>query len=399
MCSFMDVLYETPRLLEVLPPATLKNLSATCRSLRTSFCAQVRVIGLSDPEEASKLSCVTWPQLVLVVCTDVNLRKSHFSADWEYMLGMVMDGACYSAVMLRSHSADSLSVVDLPSQHCVALADLADKHRHATTFMHLQGPLMGCSAVQILTQGRWSVLERLRVCQAPQLGVDSVSHLCNLQSLTDVTISDCCLDAAALMQLSTGWPLLERIQLNNNGLDANTISALPRDKWPDLFLLELGSNTLGAAGIQHLVSCSWPELMRLSLDHTGIDDHDLRFLLQGQWPALRELNLIGNNISAIGISHLVHGRWPYLRRIFLSPQSLGEEAYSLLGIAVEPTSRNIGQQHTALATNHPTAVFELCTYASSLPQFPSLDIVTANNVADVYTETYAVLHQQLLSYV
>lgn len=281
MCSFIDLLYETPRLLEVLPPTSLKSVSATCKSLRTSFRARVSVIHLSCPEDASALSCTTWPQLVLVVCTSDSkeLRSTHFSADWQYMLELVVRGAYFqSAVMVGSHSHASLPVIDLPKQHCAALADFADKHRHDTKFLCLQRPHLGDRAFQTLTQPSWPALDRLEVCKAPPLGVKSASHLCNLYSLTDVTFADCRLDAAALSQLGTGCPCLERISLSNNQFDVDTILGLQRDKWHQLWILELSFNPLGSAGMQHLASCSWPEMMCLSLHHTGIDEHDFQWL-------------------------------------------------------------------------------------------------------------------------
>ena len=44
--SFIEVLHEAPRLADLVPPAALKALSATCKTLRTCFCAQVTVITL-----------------------------------------------------------------------------------------------------------------------------------------------------------------------------------------------------------------------------------------------------------------------------------------------------------------------------------------------------------------
>lgn len=396
MCSFIDLLYETPRLLEVLPPTSLKSVSATCKSLRTSFRARVSIIHLSCPEDALTLRCATWPQLVLVVCTsDSELRSTHFSAGWQYMLGLVMRGACFkSAVMVVSHSLASLPVIDLSKRHCTALADFADKHSHDTKFLRLQGPCLVGRAFQALAQGPWLVLDCLEVCKAPQLGVEGASHLCHLYTLTDITFADCCLDAAALMQLGTGCPGLERICLSNNQFDANTILGLPRNKWHQLWMLELSFNTLGPTGMQHIASCSWPEMMCLSLHHTGIDEHDLKWLAQASWPTFRILNLAGNIINAVGSSHLLHGNWPYLRRICLSAEGIDEEARSLLGIAAEPTSRIDCQQHAA----NPIQCSEICIYGSEselLPQFPSLEIVVAHNVSRRCTQMIRSVHQLL----
>ena len=345
------------------------------------------------------LGCATWPRLVLVVYASASeLTSSHFSAEWQYMLGVMLradrskSSWTQTAVMVRSHSAASQSMFDLTTQHCMALANFANKYRHNTRSMCLQGPLLGCRAVQTIVQGCWPVLECLEVCKAPQLEIETISHLCELHSVTDVSIADCRLDAAALTQLGTGWPHLESISLNNNQIDATTILALPRDKWPELFILELSFNTVGAAGMRHLASCSWPEMLSLNLHFTDTAERDLQWLLQAPWPALRILNLTGNKITAVGVSHLLRGKWEYLRWIFLSAECLDLGACLLLGITREElTSRITCPQHAA----DPTKPSELCTYKPSLPQFPCLDIGIANNVASRHTEMIVGYHQLL----
>lgn len=110
---------------------------------------------------------------------------------------------------------------------------------------------------------------------------------------------------------------------------------------------------------------------------------------------MRILNLNGNIVNAVGSSHLLHGNWPYLRRICLSAEAIDEEACSMLGIAAEPTTRINCQQHAA----NPIQCSEICIYGCeselSVPQFPSLDVVVAHNVANRYTQTIYSVHQLL----
>lgn len=198
--------------------------------------------------------------------------------------------------------------------------------------MRLQGPVIGCRVLQSLTHDVWPQLAVLEMCDAPQLGLDTMSVLTNL-SLTHIAFAGCCLDTAVLLELSTGWPQLRSIQLRNNQLDANTISAIRQAKWPGLYYLHLDFNTLGVAGMQHIVSCSFPLTQYLTLKYACLDAPALQCLAQGQWPLLTGLNLNGNNIDATGVSCLVKGNWPSLCRLTLSDQGLDERACLLLGIA------------------------------------------------------------------
>ena len=345
--SLVEILHEATILLEVLPPAALKNLSATCRSLRTLYCARVTVITLSDPADAAKLSCPTWPHLMMVVTTSGSNLNSKLSAQWEYMMEMQVwpsfDHSTKIATLIRSPQQLHTPLIDLPSQHGVALLGFADKHRDTAQRVRLQGPFIGCRVLQSLTHDVWPQLAVLEMCDAPQLGLETVSLLTNL-SLTHIAFAGCCLDTAVLQELSTGWPQLRSIQLRNNQLDANTISAIRQAKWPELYSLHLDVNILGVAGMQHIVSCSFPLMQYLTLKHACLDAPALQCLAQGQWPLLTGLKLNGNNIDATGVSCLVKGNWPSLCRLTLSDQGLDEGACLLLGIAEVDRSRVLAAQ-------------------------------------------------------
>lgn len=79
MPSLIQILHGVPTLLGTASPAALKAFSATCRSLRTSFRAQAKVMSLSFEEDAAKLCCTTWPQLLMVVCVSKAQLKTSSS--------------------------------------------------------------------------------------------------------------------------------------------------------------------------------------------------------------------------------------------------------------------------------------------------------------------------------
>ena len=346
-CSFVDVLHEAPTLLEELPPEAVKALSATCRSLRTLFCAQVKVASLMHAEEASKLCCTTWPHLLMVVFTCGPQLASKLSARWEVLMGLTLSSSswgCKTAVLVRSGQKMQPPLLDLPKQHSAVLLDVACRYRRDAAFMDLRGPLVSCRVVQLLSHRVWPTMTRVRLSGAPQLDAESMSHLNGcLPSLVSIDITDSSAAALELLRCGTAWPQVVSIDIAHNQLDASAISVLPQAQWTHLRLLKLNHNMLGASGMQHLVASSWPLLAHLYLANTGIDGPALRYFAGGQWPQLQGLDLTENNIDAIGMSCLLQGSWPLLTGLVLSEQALDAEACSLLGIAypAKPTIKKV----------------------------------------------------------
>lgn len=194
MHSFNHNLHEVPTILDILPPAALKNLSATCRTLQTSFCARVTVITVSGFTEISKLCCTTWPQLKMVVCAlpskyDAE-ATSQPSAEWENMMAVelvkLVSRRPYTfcsrtiVMLVRSYQKLKSPLTDLSSHHCIAVSSFADKHRDRTLNIHLRGPCVGSRAVQSLTNDVWPAFQFLKVVEAARLEHGSMSLLINM---------------------------------------------------------------------------------------------------------------------------------------------------------------------------------------------------------------------------
>ena len=64
--SFMDVVHEAPRLMELLTPASFKASTATCTQLRRNFRHRVTTITTNEQDQAM-LFANKWPRLVIVV--------------------------------------------------------------------------------------------------------------------------------------------------------------------------------------------------------------------------------------------------------------------------------------------------------------------------------------------
>ena len=331
--SFIEVLHEAPRRLEVQHS---KSWSATCKTLRNLFCAQVTIITLSDPADASKPCCSTWPQLMTVVCKSQSDLKGDLSFQWEYMMQLHTEET--GAVLIRSLQHSHMPLVDLPSQHCAALSAFADKHRRVATWMALQGPLLECRAVKSLTHASWPLLRTMELYNIPHLGTKRICYLLDLlHHLIDISITDCFVVACLLSKIGTGCLQFRYILLGSNELDADAISATKHANWPNLEVMDMHGCMLGTSGIQTRESCSWPYLEALCLKHACLDVPALQ--CQAQWPQLSFMDLCGNHIDATGISYLVQGKWPLLGMLLLSDQGLDEEGLLLLGMPLADISR------------------------------------------------------------
>ena len=229
-------------MLELLTPEALWSLSATCKSLRTSFCAKVTIITVSN------LCCKAWPHLSIVVCeaepwlnTNLHLKLSD---QWEYM--MEMEVALGAVVLIRSRQQSQIPLSDLPSQHLVALSRFTDKVRHSAVCIVLRGPLVLCWIIWSFVHNSWS-------------------------KLLAISVQDSCPDLFVLLTLGRACPHLIQLRLWNNQLDTNTISAMKPVTWSHLIDLYLNCNVLGVAGVRCIVSCSLPSLQAFGLEYTSID--------------------------------------------------------------------------------------------------------------------------------
>ena len=239
MPSFTDVLHEAPVLLEALPPEAMKALSATCRSLRTLFCAQVKVISLPDVEDASKLCGTTWPQLLMVVYTSEPQLASKLSAEWDCMMEMslwsrsVVYGPWLvgqgpwpgpreirTVGLVQSRQQVHTPLMGFEEQQSALLSVFADQHRHTAEKMTLQGPLVGYRVVQTLFHDVWPKVTELYLCGSPQLAADSMTRLNgSLTKMVDAEITHCHSAALELLKSGTAWRRINDINLAHNQLD------------------------------------------------------------------------------------------------------------------------------------------------------------------------------------
>lgn len=215
MRSFVKVLNAAGCLLETCPSAALKSLSETCRSRRISL--SVRESGSSLRQSLQmypNFAVKTWPQIRMVVCTGDEGLKSYLLPQWGYMMQVMM-----VSLILRVSAPPAISktvvlidpcqqlgcpINNLPRQHCAALSQFAGTHKRITARLCLRGPFVGTHRDPVLHAACWSLLSQTHFSMADSPLLEdpkSVSGLGSLHSVKAITVTDCCPDAALLMQL------------------------------------------------------------------------------------------------------------------------------------------------------------------------------------------------------
>ena len=167
----------------------------------------------------------------MVVRTFGSQLKGNLSAQQECVMTITVTSATclYSsetAVLVNSNQ----QLHDLSVLLCLVL------HR----MCHCEAHFQAAGVFHCLEKCSWSRLRRLDVDDSPQLEVDSASRFL-MHCLTHLRIANSCSDAPALFKFSTlsNWSLLFSIQLPNNQLDGNAISAMTHAEWPFLNMLNL----------------------------------------------------------------------------------------------------------------------------------------------------------------
>ena len=245
----------------------------------------------------------------------------------------------------------------LPSLYPLTMAPLLSTSRQLRCMIHehvssinigqykARGTQYQITELQMLTNGNWPHLQRLKIYYRDYLEI------------------------AAITQLSTAsWSSLTSLDLSENALGADAISQLVLGKWPALKRLNLGSNRLGTAAMAFLAQADWP-LEELILAENDIGREAMENLTHGRWPKLAHLNLMWNELDAHTIAVLTKVQWP-LQHLDLAHNKLDASAMTQLGRARRPdlgTPVGTGSGVASAAT-----IGKSCEVA--WPQLVSLDL-------------------------
>ncbi|KAL0032555.1 hypothetical protein WJX77_007352 [Trebouxia sp. C0004] len=99
--TFTEVVHQAPRLMELLPPESLKALSGVCRFLHNYCRSLVNCIMVTDPTEIRYIQSKDWPKLGLIflgftgcyaISHDIDYHASLLNDQWTSQWSLVLWG-------------------------------------------------------------------------------------------------------------------------------------------------------------------------------------------------------------------------------------------------------------------------------------------------------------------
>ena len=355
--TFPDMVYQTPRLLEVLCADSLKALSATCTFLHKTCRHIVTSITVNattneEPADLAMLQSRDWPRLVVIAIQAQHYNNSSFftrtllGGQWKPLIWLVLKEAGRISMLIRPHGASMNAMVHqvCPEQDA-ALCSYIRRIKPAIETAYLPDNRITVVAFGSLMSGQWALLTELNLRNS-NIGTRKIASLVksSLPKLASINLSINRLGAIAVSHLVEGdWPTLSSLDLSHNHIGSEAVATLTKGNWENMSLLDLSFNCLGAAGIKHLVRSDWRHLLVLRLCSVEMDAMGAQYLAQGQWPHLQALYLHHNRLDVPAASYLRNGSWRMLRYVEFAHHNLSEAFYTALGI---PDAQ---QQLTAIA--------------------------------------------------
>ena len=284
--TLQHMLYEVPRLLQLIPTPDVKAIFATSRGLRqcvhdccTSTCLTATATDLQ------LLIDQKWPPLLAQKLNIIRGAKGAGDSDRDLHA-------------LASAQWPKLAVLDLSVLHLEAdaIQNLSCAHLPSLTAVNLADNRLHDDAIKELVKSSWPRLEKLNLSyQLPSSAFDST---------------------AAAYLVKGGWPLLKTLNVSGNNV---CIGQLVNGKWPaltELTLLNMIHDEDAATAVKETSGLAWPSLKRLSLSDGALDDLGIAELSMAEWPCLEFVCLDG--VSAGKVAEIFAScEWPALSRLEL----------------------------------------------------------------------------------
>ena len=324
--TLSDVVHAAPRLLEVLPPESLKALSATCSFLHTWTRTRITASTLRISGHLSLLQPQQWPSLCVVWITASfdplgSTGLQHVRTDWMFLAGMFSsstldaDGLRLILIMPAIKHLGSHGLAPC-QRHLLAMSQFA-KHSKDARLKVMVVELLDKEddTLRQLSSMTWPHLSVLAIC-SKRIGPDAFLHLKpnSLPSLDNLTIKTYKIATQAAKHLAEGLPRMLLSVLLFTSADAAAAHHLGTADWPCLAALHNNSY-----------------MYKLSGDRS-LDVASVQKLAQGQWPCLQELHLSCNDLDQCAIAHLIQGRWPMLRKLTLDNKYMTKAVCDMLSI-------------------------------------------------------------------
>ena len=318
--TLLDVLCQVPVLPEKLDAGSQKALSATCKSCRLKFTAQVQIVTVAHEQDCALVFQRRWPQLCMVV-----LQR-----------GDAVCALLHPSSLIRTTNLQ----ISAASNTWAAVSMLRPLQRHDAIDL----PWAQLAAHQLGHQMRFrwpsmALFKMSLVRDLDGLGLEIISQLVKgtWTQLVHLSLSDCNLKAEGFLILSQGiWPSLKCLDVSGNCLDAEGMALLAKGNWPLLTFITLSFDPTTAA-IAHLSAANW-RITKLVIKHTPFSADMAAELADLQFPNLSTLVLRGSGLTAAAVSELARADWPSLTTLSLDHDDLDAMAV-LLGLDLEKVQK------------------------------------------------------------
>ena len=283
---FLDVLSQTPRLLEMLQPDSIKCLLGTSIALRKLVKPIITSVQISSHNDLPLLFSGGWPSLQIVSFASLGVEDSTAL----YLTG-VLHTVQWLSLTFGKHEA--LANMTRGNWPWLALTKL-----ELRLFMVLP------REAAVLADHEWPLLE--------------VSNL-----------SSCYLDDSTVAPVFNGdWPNLQILTLSDNSLC--DLEGLDTSEWGQLKCLSLRHNPLSIKGFTRVINMPWPMMETVSLDSIQGAHQKWSLMTEATWPVLQTLSLMDNDLPVAAIKNIACMSSSALTSLDLSGNQIGRKAVKWL---------------------------------------------------------------------
>ena len=310
---------------------------------------------LMDAAAARPLTPHHWPRLeeLTVSWPDLAALEALGSGAWASLRSICIDQHASLALDVTSARALVAALWRMPALRALELRSVRLSDEAAAELfrasrvegapqlreLSIRHARLTLAAARMLASAGWR-LEALNLWGNEDLGAAGVAALVaapTFLALRSLDLSDCGLDAAALLAVANAhWPL-EELDLSQNDFSAAAAAAVTAlaalSRIACLRCLHVGSCKLSAAGFKALVEATWPALDDLVADNAAVafdGPHALGAAAFAGFPALEVLDLHEVRLGEAGAALLASRRWPRLGDLYVSGCAMGDGGLAAL---------------------------------------------------------------------
>ena len=267
--SFMEVVHEAPRLMELMTPECLKALTATCTQLRRDFRHRVTTITMTNEQDQAMLFADKWPRLVMVVISNAFSLEERLTTLRERLTTRKV-GVKFTPYLSKREWATIMhirveedDVIEFESSFNQSEAFVVRARHQSSQDMNIK--TYGVALARLATK-----------CETKARRLSLTSQSADLNPFKHLHMS--------------GWPCLKRIDCFGECGNKLPVCCFWGGHLPNLQNVYMVHCRLGADIVQPLVS-TCPHLCNLTLTECKVDATALACLSQASFSRLGYLSI------------------------------------------------------------------------------------------------------------